>query len=283
MRELVNLPPLDYLAVGHVAVDLTPAGEQLGGTVAYAALTAHALGLRAGIVTSHGPLPPLQALDGISIVSVPSTFSTTYENRNTAQGREQILHRQAGHLSLEDIPTVWRETPIIHLAPIAQELDPQMPARLSPSFLGITPQGWLRTWDENGRVSACDWKDSDPSLQLAGAVVVSQDDVRHNLEQVEWMAHQTRVLCLTEGRAGAVMHWHGDRRRFRPPEVVEVDSTCAWDIFAAALFVRLSATHDPWEAARFATQLAARSVTRIGLNGIPTRTEIDRCLMEVLS
>jgi sugar/nucleoside kinase (ribokinase family) len=61
-----------------------------------------------------------------------------------------------------------------------------------------------------------------------------------------------------------------------------VDSTGAGDIFAAALFARLYATRDPWEAARFATQLAARSVTRIGLNGIPTLKEIEECLMEVI-
>jgi sugar/nucleoside kinase (ribokinase family) len=41
------------------------------------------------------------------------------------------------------------------------------------------------------------------------------------------------------------------------------------------------ATRDPWEAARFATQLAARSVTRLGLEGIPTQDEIDECLTEV--
>jgi sugar/nucleoside kinase (ribokinase family) len=62
-----------------------------------------------------------------------------------------------------------------------------------------------------------------------------------------------------------------------------VDATGAGDIFAAAFFVRLNQTRDPWEAARFATCLAAQSVTRVGLNGIPTREEIESCLMEVLS
>ena len=61
-----------------------------------------------------------------------------------------------------------------------------------------------------------------------------------------------------------------------------MDATGAGDIFAAAFFVRLSATRDPWAAARFATQLAARSVTRRGLDAIPTQAEIQECLMEVL-
>ncbi|HUM28048.1 MAG TPA: carbohydrate kinase family protein, partial [Anaerolineales bacterium] len=102
-----------------------------------------------------------------------------------------------------------------------------------------------------------------------------------DLELVEEMAHQTRILCMTEGELGSVLHWNGDRRRFRPSVMHEVDATGAGDIFAAAFFIRLYATRDPWEAARFATQLAARSVTRVGLNGIPTKDEIEECLMEV--
>jgi sugar/nucleoside kinase (ribokinase family) len=141
----------------------------------------------------------------------------------------------------------------------------------------------MRVWDENGRVAAGPWENREQALRYAGAVVMSVEDVDRDLELVEEMAHQTRILCLTEGEAGSVLYWNGDRRRFRPPVVEEVDATGAGDIFAAAFFVRLQATRDPWEAARFATQLAARSVTRTGLKGIPTSREIDECLMEVLS
>lgn len=112
---------------------------------------------------------------------------------------------------------------------------------------------------------------------------MSVEDVSRDLELVEEMSHDTRILCLTEGEAGAVLYWNGDRRRFRAAAVEEVDATGAGDIFAAAFFVRLYSTRDPWEAARFATQLAARSVIRVGLNGIPTSQEIEECLMEVLS
>jgi sugar/nucleoside kinase (ribokinase family) len=141
----------------------------------------------------------------------------------------------------------------------------------------------MRTWDENGQVAATAWENSEQALRHAGAVVMSVEDINRDLELVEEMAHKTRVLCLTEGESGSVLHWNGDRRRFRPLAVQEIDTTGAGDIFAAAFFVRLYHTRDPWEAARFATQLAARSVTRIGLNGIPTSQEIEECLMEVLS
>jgi sugar/nucleoside kinase (ribokinase family) len=283
MFELVSLQPVDYLVVGHVAADITPTGLQLGGTVSYSALTARALGVRVGIVTSSGEGAPLGALDGIPFVNVPAEHSTTFENVKTSNGRRQTLHHQAAPILLDHIPQVWRSAPIIHLAPIAREVDSSLAGKLSGSLLGITPQGWMRKWDENGQVAACAWENSDQSLRHAGAVVMSVEDVNRDLELVEEMAHKTRILCLTEGEAGAVLHWNGDRRRFRPPVVDEVDGTGAGDIFAAAFFVRLYHTRDPWEATRFATQLAARSVTRTGLNGIPTSREIEECLMEVLS
>jgi sugar/nucleoside kinase (ribokinase family) len=78
------------------------------------------------------------------------------------------------------------------------------------------------------------------------------------------------------------LYWHGDRRRFRAPKMDEVDSTGAGDIYAAAFFTRMYTTRDPWEAARFATQFASYSVTRLGLESIPTQSEIQACLMEVL-
>jgi sugar/nucleoside kinase (ribokinase family) len=283
MVDLVPLQAVDYVAVGHLAVDLAPAGPRLGGTAAYAALTARALGLRVGIVTSAGSDAPLQALNGIHTVSVPSEHSTSFENIRTEEGRTQILHHQAEPILLEHIPQVWRSAPILHLGPIAREFSADLSGMFSASLLGITPQGWMRTWDEKGLVTPSAWEEPEQALRHAGAVVMSLEDANRDLERVEAMAHNTRILCLTEGEAGAVLYWHGDRRRFRPPAVSEVDPTGAGDIFAAAFFIRLYATRDPWEAARFATLIAARSVTRVGLEGIPTPGEIEASLVEVLS
>lgn len=284
MLNLVSLQPVDYLLIGHATVDITPSGNQLGGTVAYAGLTARALGLRVGIVTSAGEDAPLSELDGIPIVIVPSEHSSTFENIKIPGGRKQILHHRATPLTLEHIPQVWRNTPIIHLAPLTDEVDPSMAEHLSGSLLGATPQGWMRRWDETGRVFAKPWdaENSEQVLRHAGAVILSVEDVNRDMELVEDMAHRTRLLCLTEAEAGSVLYWNSDRRRFRPPQMQEVEATGAGDIYAAAFLTRLYHTRDPWEAARFATQLAAHSVTRIGLKSIPTLAEIDECLTEVL-
>lgn len=283
MSEHESLQPVDYLLIGHVAVDLTPAGKQLGGTVSYSALTARAMGLRVGIVTSAGDDAPLHLLSGTQIVNLPTEQSTIFENIKTEHGRKQTLHHQATKITFEHIPHLWRNAPIVHFAPIAQEVDSSLIGKFPSSWVGVTPQGWMRAWDENGSVFAQAWENSDQVLGQLGGVVMSMEDINRDLELVEWMAHHTRLLCLTEGEEGAVLHWHGDRRRYRPVKVEEVDATGAGDIFAAAFFVRLYQTKDPWEAARFATNLAAYSVTRAGLQGIPTHEEIEHCKMEVLS
>jgi len=281
MYNLIPLEPVDYLVIGHVTHDLTPSGPRLGGTAAYSALTARALGMQVGVVTASGAETDLDALQDVLVISAPSAHSTTFENIYSKNGRRQILHHQAERLSFDNVPESWRKAPIIQLGPVVREVDAVLPDSFAPSLLGLTPQGWLRTWDESGRVVQADWESAEQALGQAGAVVVSVEDVAGVEERIEFMAAHTRILAVTEAAAGARLYWHGDQRRFRAPAMQEIDATGAGDIFAAAFFIRLLATRDPWEAARFATHLSAHSVTRSGLKGIPTAEEIQTCMVEV--
>ncbi|HET9912896.1 MAG TPA: PfkB family carbohydrate kinase [Anaerolineales bacterium] len=283
MPNLVSLEPVDYLVIGHVAHDLAPEGPRLGGTAAYSALTARALGVRVGVVTAAGPETSLAPLNDISVVSLESPRSTTFENIYNEHGRIQYVRSQATRIDFERVPHNWQRASIIHLGPIANEVDTTLPTGFSPALFGLTPQGWMRQWGADGRISRRQWENADAALQRAGAVVISREDVNGDDELIEHMAHQTRVLAVTEAAAGAVLYWNGDRRRFRAPKVKEVDATGAGDVFAAAFFVRLLATRDPWEATRFATLIASRSITRVGLDGIPTPSEIEQSKMEVLN
>ncbi len=281
MPSLVPLEPVDYLVVGHIAEDITPDEVRIGGSAAYSALTAQALGLKVGVVTVCAPDTDLESLQGITIVSTPSQKTTTFENIYSDAGRQQVLHHRAGQVSFDAVPQQWQRVPVLHLGPIAQEVSQDLPATIQPSLLGLTPQGWMRQWDEDGRVTQTVWEPGEQMLTAAGAIVLSIDDVAGDEQRIEFIAGHTRILAVTEGPAGARLYWHGDQRRFRAPEIKETDATGAGDIFAAAFFIRLLTTRDPWEAARFATQLSARSIARKGLDGIPTAAEIQDCLMEV--
>jgi sugar/nucleoside kinase (ribokinase family) len=139
----------------------------------------------------------------------------------------------------------------------------------------------LRGWDEAGRVVPAEWPEAAFVLRQVGAAVISLEDVDGNEERIEEMAVTCRVLAVTEGANGARVYWNGDVRRFHPPAVNEVDPTGSGDIFAAAFFCRLYATRDPWESARFATYLASLSVSRPGLDGIPTPAEVESSLVEI--
>ncbi len=282
MRTLSTIEPIDYLIIGHITQDLTPNGVKLGGTASYAALTARALGLRPGIVTACALDVELPDLEGIPVVAAPSEYATTFENIATPEGRIQYLHHQASKLDISLVPETWRRAPIIHLGPVDQEVDPTLVRAFPGAFIGVTPQGWMRTWDESKRVRFTDWPEAGYVLEHASAAVLSVEDIQLDERRIEEMLFSIRVLVVTEGAAGARLFWNGDLRRFRPPAVQEVDATGAGDIFATAFFYRMWATRDPWEAARFATQIAARSVTRPGLQGVPTPAEVQESLMEIV-
>jgi sugar/nucleoside kinase (ribokinase family) len=284
MYKILPLEPIDYLIIGHLTTDLLPDGTRLGGTAAYASLTARALGLRVGVLTACEECleaPELER-EGIRVVGMRSEETTTFENKYTPNGRVQYLHKLAPSLDFSMVPEQWRSTPIVHLGPVAREVDPTLARSFTNSFVGLTPQGWMRTWDSEGRVSYADWPEATFVLQHASAAVISIEDIHGDESIVEQMASSIRVLAVTEGANGARLYWNGDLRRFRPPQMQEIDPTGAGDIFASAFFIRLQATRDPWEAARFATNLAAYSVTRFGLDGVPRPEEVQAVTAEII-
>lgn len=282
MLSLSPLEPVDYLVFGHLTLDETPQGFTLGGSAAYAALTAAALGLRPGIVTAWGQEIPLTALQNLPIVALPAPHSTAFRNQSTPQGRRQTLLQLAPPLDPAITPQPWRRAKIMHLAPVANETPQTLPDDFHPALLGVTPQGFLRAWEEDGLIRPRAWLPAEEASR-PGALVLSLEDVAADEERVDALAHLVPLLVITEGAAGCRVFWHGDSRRLRAPRVNEVDPTGAGDVFAASFFIRLLQTRDPWEAARFASQAAAICVTRPGLQGVPTPLEMQRCAQEVLT
>lgn len=281
MYQLPGIEPIDYLLVGHLSEDITPQGSQLGGTVAYAALTAQALGMRVGIVTSFNEEIPLNRLNAIQMANSPTEHNTTFKNIYTPQGRVQELHHVASQLNYYQIPEIWRQAPIVHLAPLVQEIPTDTLQLFRDKFLCLTPQGWMRDWDEEGNIFAGDWPEADYALRHAEAVVISEEDVEQNTERIAQMAASSRILVVTQGIEGADVYVHGEIHHVSAPKVEEVDPTGAGDIFSAAFFISLNGTRKPVDAARFACQVAALSVTRQGLDGAPSKDDIFDLMLEV--
>jgi sugar/nucleoside kinase (ribokinase family) len=274
---------LDYLVIGHATRDLTGGSFTVGGTAAYAARTAQALGCRVGIITSVGTDIDLgQALPNVLVARSLAPMTTTFENITTDGKRQQVIHHVAGALMPAIAPDDWRAS-IVHIGPVAQECHPTLASAFGKAFVGVTPQGWMRKWDETGRVSRCRWKGMKDVLARADAVVLSLEDVGGNWGLAAEYAAQTRLLALTQGAGGCTIYADGEIRHFPAPGVGEEDPTGAGDIFAASFFCALqpglvfARGHDPWTAARFANCMAAQSVTRSGLSSTPSAGEAARC------
>lgn len=282
MSDLAKLQPVDYLIIGHITQDLTPQGPALGGTASYAALTARALGLRVGVVTSCRSDLDLGLFNNILIHRKNSTQNSTFINTYTPAGRIQHIKGVAEMITLADIPPAWRAAPIVHLGPIAREIAPDIGAAFSNAILGVTPQGWLREWDDDGLVSYCKWNDAPETLKYAKIVVMSIEDVQGDEDVVSEFSNLVPILVVTEGAVGARIYWNGDLRTIHPPQEKEIDPVGAGDIFATSFFIRYHTTKDPWESARFATLLAANSVTRKTLAGVPTQEEVNRFMTEII-
>jgi sugar/nucleoside kinase (ribokinase family) len=267
-----------YLAIGHICKDIIPTGWTFGGAVTYASRVAAALGCEVHVLTSTEPdLDVTPVLHDIDVVRCPSDRTTTFENVYTDEGRKQTLHAVAERLTPDRFPAA-AETDIVHLAPIAQEVDPAWLDCFPGALLGVTPQGWLRQWDTAGRVSPIGWAQAAEVLPRADAVIISIEDIGHDETIVQEWAALARVLVVTRGALGCTVHTRGHTIPVATHAARLVDTTGAGDIFAASYFVRLRQTGDPLAAARFANCMASHSVTRRGLAAIPVPSEIEECL-----
>lgn len=273
---------VNYLVIGHVTRDIHESGSTLGGTAAYSAVCARVLGRTPAILTAGEKGHPIRELNGLLIKWKISAHSTTFENQETDHGRKQILHAVADPLLPEDVPLEWRSSPIVHLGPVASEVNPGIIDIFPDSFIGLTPQGWMRARDESNVVHFHPWDHSDRLLQRADAVVLSIEDVMGNEDLIQTYVSRTNILVVTEGYNGVRVYWKEDVRHFSAPKVSVVDPIGAGDIFATAFFDRFETTRDPWGSARRAIQIASRSVTRVGLASVPTTQEIRSFQIEVI-
>ncbi|TAK14112.1 MAG: ribokinase [Anaerolineae bacterium] len=267
MLRSPGLEPIDYLLIGHITLDQTPEGDRLGGTALYSALTACALGLRVGLVTAWGEEQPVPQHENLQVLNLECEHSTTFRLDYGATGRTLTLRQRAPDLALFHIPELWRSTPLVHLGPVANEVDSGLVRAFPDALMCLTPQGWLRGWDSAGRVHRSAWPEADFALRHSQAVVISREDARS--EQIEAFSYAASLLAVTDGHQPGTLYANGEELSFAPPQVEELDPTGAGDIFAAAFFTRLLAQEPPLAAARFAAGLAADSVSRRGLDGIP--------------
>jgi hypothetical protein len=272
---------IDYLLLGHVTVDrLDDTRVVLGGTATYGSLTARNMGARVGVHTSAAYEPGLiDTLSGVMVARIPAEFTTCFVNEYIDGRRRQTIESVAEKLTYEQILPEWRNAPIVHLGPLCQELDAVLSSRFPRSLVGVTPQGWMREWDESGLVHPVDWAEADKVLARVDVVVISEDDVADRSLIEDWAA-KARMLVVTLGDRGCDVYCKGEPGPFHSPafkSATEVDPTGAGDVFAAAFFWHLYKSGRDWRtAADWANCVASFVVEKRGVAGVPKLAEVEK-------
>jgi sugar/nucleoside kinase (ribokinase family) len=173
-----------------------------------------------------------------------------------------VAERLYEHHLLKD----WKHARIVHLGPVADEVDSEMIHFFNESLIGLTPQGWMRKWDDNGHVQAKKWPLAASIFPMADAVILSKEDLIDDnivMEFRKW----SRLLVLTQGKDGCTVFFENEVKQIPTNPVQDADPTGAGDIFAAAFLIRLDQNGgDPWEAARYANKIATETVKKQSLN-----------------
>jgi pfkB family carbohydrate kinase len=281
MAESSEPRGIDYLLLGHVTVDrLDEKRVALGGTATYAALTARNMGARVGVHTSASYEPGLiDVLRGVLVARIPAEYTTCFVNDYSSGRRVQTIESVAEKLTYEQILPEWRNPPVVHLGPLCQEVDTAIVERFPRSLIGVTPQGWMRAWDEDGIVRAVEWADAARVLRRAAVVVISEDDVADKSVIKEW-ANKARMLVVTLGDRGCDVYRQGGGEPFHSPafkSAEEVDPTGAGDVFAAAFLWHLHKSNGDWKtAADWANCVASFVVEKRGVTGVPKLEEVEK-------
>jgi len=278
-RTVVRQAERTYLVVGHVTKDVAPEGDFVaGGTATYAGFMAKQLGWHPVIVTAAAAdfHPPTCLADAEWHIR-PSPHTTTFRNLYGHGGRRQKVGPVARPIRPDDIPPHCLGAALVHLGPVAQEVDPQLAGVFETNSVVVTPQGWMRGWDEQGNVFRIAWQGTE-LLDKFRAVVISIEDIAGDWSLAERLSRLATVLVVTEGARGCTVFSDGRHRRVPVQPARVVDPTGAGDVFAAAFFIRYYESKDVFESARFANVAASLSIQRPGIQAAPTRRQVEDSL-----
>ena len=276
-----QIEPVQFLAIGHITEDITPDGHVLGGGVTYGGLTAQALGFSVGIVSSHARSMDLQPLQNLQCHVKIAQETTTFTNRETPDGRIQTVSALADRLLQDDIPAEWIPSDIVHISPVADEVEYDVVDLFEQALLSVAIQGWLRSWDETGLIKQKAWQSLELVLPKADLVFFSMEDLNHDFHALAEIEKLCNTLIVTDGYRNIQMFQGGKRLEVAVQAAKAVDPTGAGDIFAASFIAHYYRSSDILAAAKYASLIAVNSIRRPGLSGVPTSEQVQGMEMKL--
>ncbi len=275
----------DLLLIGSITADIDLNGSKMpGGTVFYSAITAARLGIDVGVAArSRDDIAFDGLLDGVQVAWVEPPSTLSFRNIYQAGERVQyIQNRERGiqPLGPKDIPTEWTKAPMVHLAPVANDVEPSLAGMFKDSTVLATPQGWLRTWDNVGRILFMPRQWGQDELQDIRILVLSDEDINNDQVQLNRLIQSVPIVVLTTGSKGCKVYSQGLCQEVPAFPTTSIDPTGAGDSFATAFLVHYYYNHNPTEAAIFANCVASFTVEGRGASAIPTLHDVERRLRE---
>ena len=265
------------VSIGHLTWDTVPGNPDPptpGGAAAFATVTARRLGIDAAMVTAAGPDYPLDEVaprDRQHVIE--SEVTTTFENSHDAAGvRHQRLMRRAPSIQLRDVPNEWRNTDILYVGPLTQELPADCLGWFTPKVSCVVPQGWCRQWEEPLPADVTVVPSPHAGISTGWDIcVVSEHEVRDDT-LLDWLAIAEHVV-VTRGAQGAMLYHRGQPDCIQIPAARHIpdagtETTGAGDVFAAAMAIKYAGGLGIIESARVASEWAAGSTTAPGWRGI---------------
>ncbi len=266
------------LVIGHVTRDLIGDQERLGGAAAYVARTLSACGMNVALVTRapHGPLLKQLSTDSrISLHLLPAESFTTFRHHYKEEERQLGLEECAASITVDDIPSAWRNLPFVFLVPVMGECGTELLTTLPESELIVGAQGWLRTVESDGWVRPC----APPEVLLTArllAVTLSEADHPQSEVFARHMARQSRLVALTRGDKAVTIFEKSAENDIPIVPVKQVhDTNGAGDVFTALLGLRVMCGDTVMTAVTVAAQGATHYVSK-GMAGLDELQPVNR-------
>ncbi|MCU1370304.1 MAG: PfkB domain protein [Ilumatobacteraceae bacterium] len=233
-----------YVAIGSICWDEVAGERRLGGSVLFSGLVALAAGWDVRVITAGTAELEAAAqasLPGVEVIVQPSEHDTVMAFPADAELGPKAVPTVADPIDIAAAATHLAAATVVHLAPIMGEVTPELVAAVaSAPFIGLTPQGLLRTrrpgtheldlLEQPGTW----WADSTSAVVLSEAEYARMPGLR---------AGSRSALAVTRGDRGCHGWCDGEEVDLPGIDVGPVAPTGtigAGDVFASALFLALA-------------------------------------------
>ena len=296
---------MDIVVVGHLSRDLiiTPKTdrEALGGGTAYAMLAPSLNEFDAGIISKVGEdfeREYWNTLESSGLVLTglwkSGSKSTRFVNKYDAKGdRVQMVEAIAKPITPADFTDIHLDANIIHFSPLtAREIDIDCIrlARSNAKVTSIDVQGFVRSIDNSGIVSARKWIERDEILGLVDVVKFNESELKTTLNAETELSAASQILNLgprivlvTHDTKGSVIYTRDSQITIPLVSAnAQVDSTGCGDVYAIGFLLEYMRSSNLKRAGLFAATCSSFNVETIGPYNMPSRLDVETRMMPYL-